>query len=135
MTGSARTRGFDGPRAEVNATTIRNPRGGSDATRTYLLRQPHDSNHEVGRRVARGTRRWCPSLRVGTRLPRDHSTGALSATDGTWYLEGDSREGTASSALLRTMGSSSLEIVRALLHRESPRAVTRRGWRLGSVAN
>ena len=52
MTGSARTRGFDGPPAEVNATTIRNPRGGSDGTRTYLLRQPHDSNSEVGRRVA-----------------------------------------------------------------------------------
>ena len=54
MTGSPRTRGFNGPPAEVNATTIRNPRGGSDATRTYLLRQPHDSNNEVGRRVARG---------------------------------------------------------------------------------
>ena len=52
MTGSARTRGFDGPPAEVHATTIRNPRGGSDGTRTYLLRQPHDSNKEVGRRVA-----------------------------------------------------------------------------------
>ena len=37
MTGSARTRGFDGPPAEVNATTIRNPRGGSDGTRTYLV--------------------------------------------------------------------------------------------------
>ncbi len=36
-------RGFDGPPAEVNATTIRNPRGGLDGTRTYLLRQPHDS--------------------------------------------------------------------------------------------
>ena len=61
MTGPARTRGFDGPPAEVNATTIRNPRGGSDGSRTYLLRQPHDSNNEVGRRVARGTRRWAPS--------------------------------------------------------------------------
>ena len=44
MTGSGRTRGFDGPPAEVNATTIRNPGGGSDGTRTYLLRQPHDNN-------------------------------------------------------------------------------------------
>ena len=58
MTGSCAKRGFDGPPAEVNATTIRNPRGGSDGTRTYLLRQPHDSNNEVGRRVACGTRRW-----------------------------------------------------------------------------
>ena len=58
MTGPARTRGFNGPPAAVHATTIRNPRGGSDGTPTYLLRQPHDSNNEVGRRVARGTRRW-----------------------------------------------------------------------------
>ena len=43
MTGSARTRGFDGPPAEINATTIRNPRGVSDGIRTYLLSQPHDS--------------------------------------------------------------------------------------------
>ena len=64
MTGSARTRGFDGPPAEVNATTIRTPRGGSDGSRTYLLRQPHDSNNEVGRRVARGTRR-CAHPRPG----------------------------------------------------------------------
>ena len=79
MTGSGRTRGFDGPPAEVNATTIRNPRGGSDGTRTYLLRQPHDSNNEVGRRVARGTRRWAHSrpggisskrLASSKRLPR-----------------------------------------------------------------
>ena len=42
-------RRFDGSPAEVNATTIRNPRGGSDGTRTYLLRQPHDSHNEVGR--------------------------------------------------------------------------------------
>ena len=34
MTGSARTRGFDGPPAEVNATTIRNPL----AARTALER-------------------------------------------------------------------------------------------------
>ena len=63
MTGSGRTRGFDGPPAEVNATTIRNQGGGSDGTRTYLLRQPHDNN-EVGCRVARGTRRWA-HLRPG----------------------------------------------------------------------
>ena len=41
MIGSARTRGFDGPPAEVHATTIRNPRGGSDGTRTYLLRHAY----------------------------------------------------------------------------------------------
>ena len=57
MTGSGRTRGFDGSPAEVNTTTIRNPRSGSDGTRTYLLRQPHNSNNEVGCRVTRGTRR------------------------------------------------------------------------------
>ena len=54
-------RRFDGPPAEVNATTIRNPRGGSDGTRTYLLRQPHDSHNEVGRRVACSS---CPKMRT-----------------------------------------------------------------------
>ena len=85
MTGSARTRGFDGPPAEVHATTIRNPPGGSDGTRTYLLRQPHDSNSEVGRRVARGTRRWAHPrpgknrLANGCRDPGDSSHAGWAA--------------------------------------------------------
>ena len=41
MTGSARTRRFDGPPAEVNATTIRNPRGGSDGCAFYLFIRAH----------------------------------------------------------------------------------------------
>ena len=61
MIGSTRSEDFDGPPAEVNATTIRNPRGGSDGTRTYLLRQPHDSHNEVGRRVACAS---CPKMRT-----------------------------------------------------------------------
>ena len=36
MIGSAQTRGFDGPPAEVNATTIRNLRGGSDGVSAGL---------------------------------------------------------------------------------------------------
>ena len=45
MTGS--TRGFDGLPADVNATTIRNPRDGSDSTRPLEGGDESANNDEI----------------------------------------------------------------------------------------